>query len=175
MCRLRQCRSRARGRAFSGKAPSPSGFTLFEVILVLGLIAVLSVVVLPAVGRWQAAVPLQRAEAQVRDAILTSRTTAMTTGRPTVVEIDSGSTRYRCLRPGPGEGIRTEYQLPDGVQFSADSGSGSPTKRLAFTPDGVATDAAIDLVAADGHKTRLRLRRLTGNVSVEPADDEIRP
>lgn len=148
---------------------------MFEVLLVLGLVAILSTVVLPAVGRWQAGVPLHRAESAVRDVLLTSRTVAMTSGRPTGVEIESGSSRYRSLRQGPGGWIRTEHQLPEGVRFSAEAGNASRSMTLTFTPDGVATDAAIDLVAADGQQTRLRMRRLTGNVSAESADDDNSP
>lgn len=172
-CRHR--RSPDRGRTLYRRERFATGFTLFEVILVLGLIAILSGVVLPAVGRWQAGVPLQRAEAAVRDALLTSRTVAMSTGQPTGLEIESGSSRYRSLRQGPEGWSRLEHQLPDGVRFAAESGSGTRSTTLTFTPDGVATDAAIDLVAADGHQTRLRLRRLTGNVSVESIDDDTLP
>lgn len=144
------------------------GFTLVEVLLVLGLLVILAGVILPAVGRWQSGLPLQRAETEIRDALIHARTQAITTGRPCGIQVHAGNEQYRTIQTTASGPRTTEHRLSEGVRFgAAGNGAGWGTPIL-FTPDGVAADAVVPLADVEGRRSRLRLRRLTGGVTIEP-------
>jgi prepilin-type N-terminal cleavage/methylation domain-containing protein len=145
-----------------------TGFTLVEVLLVLGLLAILSAVVLPAVGRWQSGLPLQRAETEIRDALIHARTQAITTGRSCGIQVHAGNEQYRTIRTTANGPRTTEHRLSEGVRFGAAGNGAGWMAPVLFTPDGIAADAVVPMADAEGRRSRLRLRRLTGSVTIEP-------
>ncbi len=145
-----------------------TGFTLVEVLLVLGLLVILSGVILPAVGRWQSGLPLQRAETEIRDALIHARTQAITTGRACGIQVHAGHEQYRSIQTTASGPRTTEHRLSEGVRFGAAGNGAGWMAPILFTPDGVAADAVIPLADAEGRRSRLRLRRLTGSVTIEP-------
>ena len=157
----------------TNRASTRQGFTLFEVLLVLGLVLALSSVVLPAVGRWHADAALRQGATDLQNTLIRLRTQAVSTGRSTGLEWTPGSPAYRLIRQSsgakgaPGGWTREEASLPTGVLFeNTPSRSGTPTSIL-YSADGIAADTEISLVDADRRRARLRVRRLTGTVTVE--------
>jgi len=155
-------------RRFRGDLGSRDAFTLVEILLVLGLLAVLSGVVLPAVGRWQSGLPMQRAEAEVRDALFRSRAAAIAGGRPCGFQFHADSELYRTIETGAAGPRTTDHRLAGGVRFGGVASGRGWEPPILFTADGIAADATISLVDAQGNRSRLRLRRLTGSVTIEP-------
>lgn len=109
------------------KARAPSaGFTLLEVLVVIGLIAGLSFVLIGGFGGGARSAALQSAQSTLANLIMAARVKAMSSGQATrvLVQIDpaspeAGSRYLRCLvlqvANGGNWDTQTEAFLPDSV------------------------------------------------------------
>lgn len=158
-----------------------SGFTLVELIMVLCLLVVFSSLTVSGILRWQTRLPLEQAISTTQQQIYETRLEAIRAGVPWIL------TMPHQTNPGSRKPLheRTSatglFRLPEGIQCRSGQLKNDANRnedlspgqiQLVFQADGTASDSAIILIEPSGHKTSLRLDRLTGNVSVVSAISE---
>lgn len=133
-----------------------AGFTLFEVLLALVLMALLAGLALPTPHRPAGPMTLRMAAygvlAQLRDA----RSAAASTGRPTEAVVD----RMRGAVDAGGRHL----QLPDGVAALLPDRSGST---ITFAPDGTSSGGTIVLRTAS-QRAAVMVEGGTGAIHLAP-------
>lgn len=148
--------------AAGNRAIPARGFTLLELLIVLGLAALVLAVALPNL-RSSPATELRSGAQTVAAALRQTRIDAMSRGRPQALLVD---TRKHSLSPEQGQASR---RLPDGIaiklstaeQEMLDDGRGG----IRFWPDGSATGGRVTL-AKDGLRIRVDVEWLTGRVRI---------
>jgi prepilin-type N-terminal cleavage/methylation domain-containing protein len=173
------------------------GVTLFEVLLVLAVAAVIAAMAWPALRRPLARYRLYSAADKVRTQWCQDRVEAMRSGRTYVFRYVVGGNQFRS---GPEEGTsaaasdgsdmigdgrqRGDGTLPEGVKFLADAPALPANRQAAapdesgdswsdpilFYPDGTTSDARLLLAGDQSCAVRLMLRGLTGAPSVSDPD-----
>ena len=143
--------------------PARSGFTLFELILVLFLAGLLTAMVLPSFSATLASARFRGGAMEVRAVLALARTLAASQSRMQAVAISPRTGTFGVA----GEG---EHALPEGVSFSAVFPEAAPGAgdrvQIRFYPDGSADEAVIDLASADGGRLRVIVDPLTGIAEV---------
>ncbi|HEY1381191.1 MAG TPA: GspH/FimT family pseudopilin [Gemmataceae bacterium] len=168
------------------------GFTLLEVLLVVAVIVILAAMAYPSIEAMYGDVRLSAAADQVRARWADARTKAIEEGRPYRFATQPDG-QFRIAPDaadfwsgGGGSGasesndadtppLVVEESLPKGIGFSdetnnsGDNSDGGPwTTVLKFLPDGTASaDKTITLQAEGYRSVQLRVRALTGAVTVE--------
>jgi len=175
-----------------------SGYTLFEVLLVLAIIVLVTAVFLPTLEGMFAYHKMNGCIDSVRGAWVIARAQAIEDSRPYRFAV-SGS-RYRVAPDSDdywptasgdsdNPGYVLEAALPGGVRFASDGQGpatapdkpveekiGSPanwTTKAVFLPDGTARDNAELLFNIPGTRPRsIHLRALTGTMAVKTEGEE---
>ena len=124
-----------------------AGFTLFEMLVVLAILGLISGLVYPALTRSERAGALGGAESAVATALRDGRGQALRQDRPVLVGIGAEGVRV-------GEGAAVA--LPASVRLSM-----VPAAGLLFLPDGSSSGGTVTLSAADRVR-RLRVSSATG-------------
>jgi general secretion pathway protein H len=142
-----------------------AGFTLLELLVVLGIVALLMTVVPPLLS---AAAPGLRAKAAARDVATTlrgARAAAVTRGRPVDVSFDAGVGQYVVSGA-------TSQALPDGFMLAPSDGGRAPASRytVRFYPDGSSSGFRARL-GSPGHYYLVDVGWLTGLVSLSEYPD----
>jgi prepilin-type N-terminal cleavage/methylation domain-containing protein len=160
------------------KPPRP-GYTLFELVLVVAVLAAAAAVAYPSVESMYGYYRVTAAVDQVRGAWAAARAHATEEGRPYRCEIAADSGKLRVAPDGGDPGgdgdappFNLEADLPKGVRVttSGPSGEGGGTAVTVFLPDGTARDdAELTFQAPGSRSVVLRLRALTGIVTGRPA------
>ena len=138
-------------------ARSRAASTLMEVMLVLVLLLTIASVVMPAMSRWQQAMPLDQATTLVRNELTRTRVLAIDEAVSWSVEVTSEGRSFRRYSTEPNNS-EASFQLPTGVHFT------SNTEQLHFQSDGTTTDTILVLEDAQGVQQQLKLDRLTGTI-----------
>jgi prepilin-type N-terminal cleavage/methylation domain-containing protein len=181
-----------------------SGYTLFELMLVLAVIATIAAIAYPSIEALYGNYRLTAAVDQVRGVWAAGRAHAMDEGRPYRFAILPSANNYQLAPDSPefwggggsssssaqdsgaaadptSQGIVLNEVVPKGVRLTlsdsaADSGDSSGwTKVAVFLPDGTARDDAELFFQAPGSRAMvLRLRALTGIVTSRTVGQENR-
>lgn len=150
---------------------SVGGFTLIELMLALTILVAVGSLVLPALGRWQRAMPLRQAVQTVKFEMARTRIRAMSDAVAWTVIFTEDGRSFRRFPTFATDSSRAEIvQLPQGVRLQAAGVTGreeQPTA-LRFQADGTVTDARLILVDSEGVSQSLILDRLTGIVVESP-------
>ncbi|MGZ8218211.1 GspH/FimT family protein [Methylomagnum sp.] len=149
--------------------PAARGFTLLELLLALGLVALLMALAVPNFGPAIARAQLTSATRDVASALRHVRGQALMRGRDAEFELDIERHRYKVT------GRNKAYSLPGGIGLSlytaesetVDEGTG----RIRFFPDGSATGGRVTL-AGGGRKQVVDVNWLTGEVKIGEGADE---
>jgi len=160
------------------------GFTLFELVVTLAVIAVMAGIAVPLSRHLMADTRVTAASDMVRARWTDTRAKALQEGRPYVFEVIQNSGKFKVRPADQADGGR-EYELPQNIHFqfaNGQSGGGDTyTPIVTFQSDGSAeTDGDDDPMVTfgdpeGGRQVNLRLRRSTGTVTSEETYSGNRP
>jgi prepilin-type N-terminal cleavage/methylation domain-containing protein len=167
---------------------SHSGFTLFELMLVMAVILVASAITVPAIESMMADGRLKAARDIVQARWADAQGRAMKEGRPYKFSVIYQSGKFKVEPEDPdaasdaddvtaATGFTVEGELPTGILFAKDNGSvgkaggGTDYEPLAvFLEDGTARDDVRVMFGKEGNQPLgLQVRALTGAVSMVEA------
>jgi general secretion pathway protein H len=153
------------GRAPHAANPHQAGFTLFEMLVVLALLALSAYLVLPAIGGGDDRLALRSTALQVAALARSTRLKAMADGEDAllIVNLDDRT----VARPGAGRPISVPPRTEIAVE-TARSELADPEARIRFLPDGRSTGGTVTL-SAGGHQVVVAVDWLTGSVAVREA------
>lgn len=144
------------------------GFTLFELLVVIALIALVLALMPGFIFRDQPTVDLQTAARAVADGLRQTRSQALFENRDRTFALDVENRRFR---PGEQQALR---QLDRAVALSLVTARsevmGEGIGRIRFFPDGSASGGRVRL-ALEGHEAEVSVDWLTGEVAIDAPDD----
>ena len=146
------------------------GFTLLELVLVIGLLLVVTAVALPGIAGWQARLPLDRAVAAIQHTCLEARVLAIQTGTTHAVQLSKQKSEVYMFPTGVVKNRKRQPEFPLGqdiVTFDFLDSEGHKLTRLLFYPDGTSSSAQIAVTDENEHQTVLILDRLTGMLGLK--------
>jgi general secretion pathway protein H len=142
---------------------SQAGFTLFEMVCVLALIAIMAAVLLPFVPRHTTRSRLQAYALQTASLLKADRSAAIRRGTPVATLVDAGS---RQIRSGATADM---IRIPDDVRMDAllpqTCNQREALSTISFFASGMSCGGAIALTRLDaGYEVRVNW--LTGRVEI---------
>ncbi|QDT37945.1 prepilin-type N-terminal cleavage/methylation domain-containing protein [Stratiformator vulcanicus] len=168
-----------------GKQTQRRAFTLFELLLVLAVLAVIAGMVVPTLSGAMSTRPLRGAADQIRQVLTTARRDAIDAGVPMRFEFETGTNIFRvallfdvsagavestAIETPPGVTFIGEDRLDGDIVFAESEGlsltAQSDAAAVFFYPDGTSDSAQIRLVDDANHSIVIKLRGLTGAVTV---------
>lgn len=140
------------------------GFTLLELLVVMGLLALALTIVAPSLNRLRLGVAVRSAAYELAAHLRSARAAARETNKERVLTIDVEGRRYWA------EGIVAPRQLPQSVALDltvpASERVGANAARVRFFPDGSTSGARV--VLDDGRSSAtIRVDWLTGDVRLQ--------
>ena len=140
------------------------GFTLFEMVVVLAILALVLALVPPMLGGSRARAELQASARAVAAGLRDTRALAMTHGRAEVFALDVAAGSYRAA------GEKSAHALPAGVRSALLTTSGGrigdAVAGIRFFPDGSSTGGRVTLLR-DGRKIEIAVDWLTGRIALQ--------
>jgi len=162
------------------------GFTLYEVIIVLIVLLVVSAVVMPSITGFLPSVRVRKASDGLLATFAKARADAVLTSRRFRVVFTKEPAAYRLeFEPDPMNEPATfrklsgdwgaKAELPEGVTFATLEGvvadAGSSESCLEFSPDGTAPAATIVLAHENGDSVKIEIDPSDGRARVvEPEE-----
>jgi prepilin-type N-terminal cleavage/methylation domain-containing protein len=141
------------------------GFTLIELMLVVGLLLVLAVVALPGIAGWQSRLPLDRGMSELQTVCQKARIGAIETGVTHVLELTASGTEGAVLAPANAAQTPDLFEFHLGPQITSllvQDMNETQMTRLYFYPSGNSSSAQLLLTDTDGNRAKMFLDRLTG-------------
>ncbi|HXH03632.1 MAG TPA: GspH/FimT family pseudopilin [Candidatus Competibacteraceae bacterium] len=143
--------------------PRAAGFSLFELLLVVALIALLGAVAMPMLGAGSGGAELRASARSLAAGLRAARTEALSRQRETVLSVDVERRRFQV---GEGEVV----QLPEDIGLKLHTARselrGEGLGGIRFFPDGSATGGHIDVDGASAGFT-VNVDWLTGAISIQ--------
>lgn len=131
-----------------------SGFTLLELLVVLGIVALTGVVIAPSVASWSKGAEQRAVRAQVIAAVRGAQTESARRGVPIVVVYDPSTGRIVAGETGkiePPRGWAVEHGGRRLARPGEPGAEGAPPEELfAWSPEGLASASAWRLVGPGG-------------------------
>ncbi len=149
------------------------GFTIVELLMVLGILVVLTSVTLPSILRWQRGLSMEQGISTLQIQLQETRLAAIRSGEAwnLVLPQNQSPGLRQAVRDTAAVDRRLQFHWPGGLKCSelspatSTSRSDQPT-RIICQPDGTVSDCTLRLTDSNGHQTLLRIDRLTGMASV---------
>lgn len=142
------------------------GFTLVELLVVLGIAGLLIALAPTAYDRARQAAEYRSTIRHLGADLRAARLSAQTTGAWVAVAFDLAHRQYQAGPASLRRTIPSDLQLrvitAEGLVQSAEAAS------LYFFPDGGSTGGSIEIIRPNGAGTRWRIDWLTGQVTQEP-------
>lgn len=152
-----------------------TGFSLFELLLVLGIVAGLIGLAAPAVLKWQDRLHRDRAISVIQSLCAEARLKAIQLGRTIEVEMVNEQTLRHNFPSGPSATRSNQIRLPEGYSVHPIPGvdetypsKTSATIAVRFFPDGTAE--SLTVLLTDKHhqaQAALKMNTLTGTLTVQ--------
>ena len=143
-----------------------TGFTLVELLMVLGVLVVLASLTLPAMLRWQRGMPMEQAISTLQLQLQETRLAAIRSGEPWSLTLpQAGKAGHRHpVSESRTDDRRMQFQWPAGIQ--CEDSRARDAREIVFQADGVVSERRLKLVDQHGHQTILRIDRLTGQATI---------
>jgi general secretion pathway protein H len=154
----------------------PLGFSLFEMLLVMVLLGILTAVAYPSIGRGMATLRLRTASREVAAAVRVARAKALREQQPYYLEFDLEKNEVRLA----SEDLKYQrsFSLPEGVSFRqvvllGEKGkSGSKNPIYYFAPNGLGESFEVRLTNDHGREIRVVQDSLSGSPKIEESSPE---
>jgi len=147
----------------TGEVAKAAGFTLIEVIVVLGLLALVTAMIVPMMTGAQGKADTLAAARDVAAALRSTRNLAMMRGHAEVFLVDTAQGAYR---PGGGAAAR---RLPGGVQLILITATQEQLNEtvggIRFFADGSSTGGGVRL-SKGASRDQVLVDWLTGHISI---------
>ena len=158
----------------SGTKPGQhsSGFSLLELLLVLGLMTVFLVIAVPSLRRWQQRLPIEQSVALLQQQIAETRLASIQSGETWALWLYSSGTEGRRTPLNQPDLEKFQFQFPEGIFCKSVEDAASQETQdilLIFRPDGSASTARLRLADSKGNHLLVILDRLTGSASILPS------
>jgi type II secretion system protein H len=123
----------------------PAGFTMIEVMVVIGILAIAATVVAPNLISWRGRTSLRTVANELRGDLLMMKTLAVKDNTPVSIDLNRQTSRYTIS--ANGRDLKT-VELPAGI--SLNPGQGDEILRITFNSRGGANNRTIVLATAGG-------------------------
>lgn len=133
------------------------GFTLFELIVVLFILGLVSAVVIVSTGRLHERAVLQSETRTVRSMLAFARTAALMDRKEIAFRINSDA--RQCTLNDGGNTIRS-HTFPAGFEISGD-------KEIFFSPKGNSSGGAIEIDDGKGRRFRIEVDPSLGTTRIQ--------
>ncbi len=152
------------------RADGEGGFTLLEVMVVIGILALAVAIVAPSLGRARMGLAVRSTAYALAADLRAARAAAQSTNMERVLTVDLAGRRYwaegvvgpRTFPPS----VTVELAVPESERLGAVEGSGSGSGRVRFFPDGSASGAKV--VLGDGRSAAsVLVDWLNGDIRIE--------
>jgi general secretion pathway protein H len=142
---------------------APHGFTLIEVVVVLGVLALVTALVLPMMSGTQSKADIQSSARDLAAALRVTRNLAMTRGRTEALVIDTASGAFRAgssaVPHRVAKGVNVVLVTATQEEIAEHTGS------IRFFADGSSTGGGIRL-SKGNNRDQVLVDWLTGRVSI---------
>lgn len=158
-------RKAAKGRIKTlptGRRVTDGGFTLMELLVVLGILGLVLALAVPSLGRSLPGVQLQTETSTVAGALREARALAIAGNRETRLVVD---VVQRTLQLGSGNVVRLNPQLGIALRTASSETPAAGTGGISFFPDGTSTGGRVTLFLGERQRDVV-VDWLTGKVSV---------
>lgn len=171
--RLKARGSRQQHHVFSQPPASSleprAGFTLVELLVVIGLIGLILATSMPALTRQAENLRLQATTREVVGLLSLARSLAISTHDPHAVVVDAAQRRLTIVNQASGElldhVIRSPSSITVEVQVAGQPAQGTP---LEFQPSGALTGRSVTIALATRQKRRtIAVTGVTGAIVVQ--------
>ncbi len=151
----------------TGEVMAARGFTLVELLVVLGIIALVIAVAAPIVSRGLPGAALKTATSDVANGLRRAQSAAIMSNSEVVFRVDVDDRRFTVGQEGEAQQLPAELTLSlvVGDSEARESGIGG----IRFFPDGSSTGGQISL-AMDARRTNVSVDWLTGRIRVRQLD-----
>lgn len=147
-------------------------FTLIEIMLVIGILAIVMAMAIPPIYRGLSKEPMRRTIVGLQDAFLDARAAAILEGKTTAVVFHPGERTFGLegakarQRPGgEASGIIPEAVLVEMIEINLMSFMEAPTAKVRFFPDGTCDEFILVLHSDKGEWRKITLESTTGIMS----------
>lgn len=148
------------GKRPEGSYAGAAGFTLLELLLVIGIVALIYAV-LPSGFFGGSSVELRATAREVADDLRRARGQAISSNRDVTFLLDIEARRFGIA------GARTASDLPEGIEAkittAAETLTSATQGSIRFFPDGSSSGGSVTL-SGDGRSYQVSVRWLTGEV-----------
>ena len=145
----------------SGEAIGRRGFTLLELIVTLFVVALVTAIAVPTIGRSTEAVRVRADVAAFSAMLRHARERAITTRKAHAVVVDPGAHRMNIVAGSGGSEVRESRALPERLEIVA---TPPPALTVRFDPQG----------ASSGGDFRLAIGTITYRVTVDALTGRVR-
>lgn len=159
-----------------------AGFTLLELILVMGVIFLFAAVVAPNFSGFVPALRVRRGGEELMAAGRQARAEAALNGRIVRLNVDSENNEFWLTIQGDPFEDPEEFlpltgpwsgniPLPDDVSFESTEGIDEEGFYFEFQPDGSATDGSIAVSNRKGDRLTIQIEGSTGRVYIDEEEE----
>ena len=155
-------------------ATRASAFTLMEIMLVIGILAIVMAMAIPPIYRGMSKEPMRQAVAGVMDACTSARAAAILQGKPTAVVFHPQERTYAAEggTPGPKPGASLSGQISDSIliemlDINLMDYREAQVGRVRFFANGTCDEFTLILHSDKGEYRRLELESTTGILSLK--------
>ena len=146
----------------TGRCRTAGGFTLMELLVVLGVLGLVLALAVPSFSRALPALELRTDARNVASALREARALAIGRNQETTLTIDA---EQRSLRLGDGAPIRLSPHLGMSLLTAGSETAETGTGGISFFPDGTSTGGRITLVLGERQR-HVVVDWLAGTVSI---------